>query len=73
VLDAAPRPPCEQAQDYTARRRASACDGVVLPQDLDHGEINKELGAEQNYTAAVDRFIAAPGAGGGPATPAIGA
>jgi acetyl esterase/lipase len=58
--------PCDQAQDYTARARALGVRGEVLPQDLDHGEINKELGAERNYTAAVDRFLSAQGAGGGP-------
>jgi acetyl esterase/lipase len=59
--------PCAQAQAYAARARALGVDGVVLPQDLDHGDINKELGAEQNYTAAVDRFIAAHAGGGNPA------
>ena len=60
-----PDHPCEQAQDYTARARALGVDGEVLPQPLNHGEVNKELGAEENYTAEVDRFIAAHSAGGG--------
>jgi acetyl esterase/lipase len=61
-----PDRPCEQAQDYTARARALGVRGDVLPQELEHGEVNKELGAEANYTAAVDRFLSAQGAGGGP-------
>jgi len=60
--------PCEQAREYVARARALGIDGDVLPMDLDHGDVNKELGAEPDYTAAVDRFIAAHSpAGGGPA------
>ena len=55
--------PCAQARAYTQRARALGVDGAVLPQDLDHGEINKELGAEENYTGAVERFLAAHGAG----------
>jgi acetyl esterase/lipase len=55
--------PCTQAQDYTARARELGVAGEVLPQDLDHGEINKELGAKENYTRAVDSFIASHGAG----------
>ena len=54
--------PCDQAQAYTQRARALGVAGDVLPQDLDHGEVNKQLGAEENYTAAVDRFLAAQGA-----------
>jgi arylformamidase len=54
-----PDRPCEQAQAYTAKARALGVGGEVLPQALKHGEVNKELGAEENYTAAVDRFIAA--------------
>ena len=37
----------------------------MLPQDLKHGEVNKELGAEAEYTAAVDGFIARHEAAGG--------
>jgi acetyl esterase/lipase len=54
-----PDHPCDQAHDYTARARALGVAGEVLPQALKHGEVNKELGAEENYTAEVDRFIAA--------------
>jgi acetyl esterase/lipase len=59
-----PDNPCEQARDYTARARSLGVEGEVLPQALKHGEVNKELGAEENYTAEVDRFIAAHSGGG---------
>jgi hypothetical protein len=38
----------------------------VLPQALSHAEVNKRLGEPGDYTAAVDRFLSAQGAGGGP-------
>jgi hypothetical protein len=60
--------PCEQAQAYTERAKSLGVDGAVLPQALKHGEVNKELGALPDYTAAVDGFIAAHAlAGGSPA------
>ena len=62
-----PDHPCDQARDYTARAQALGVGGQVLPQALKHGEVNKELGEEENYTAAVDRFIAEHNGGGGPA------
>jgi acetyl esterase/lipase len=54
--------PCEQGRAYTDAARALGVAGDVLPQDLNHGEINKELGEKENYTAAVDRFLLAHGA-----------
>ena len=63
-----PDQPCTQAQAYVDRARALGVDGAVLPMELEHGEVNKELGAMPDYTAAVDRFIAQhEAAGGGPA------
>lgn len=55
--------PCDQARAYTAAARALGVAGAALPWALDHAGINRELGAEENYTAAVDRFIAERGAG----------
>ena len=54
--------PCDQARAYTARARSLGIAGAVLPQDLDHAGVNRELGAKENYTAAVDRFLVAQGA-----------
>jgi len=48
------------------RANSLGVEGEVLPQPLNHAEVNRELGAEENYTAAVDRFIAAHAGGGGP-------
>jgi acetyl esterase/lipase len=62
-----PDHPCEQAQEYTTKAKSLGVDGGVLPEPLKHTEVNRELGAEENYTAAVDRFIAAHGSGGAPA------
>ena len=57
--------PCEQAQAYTERAKSLGVAGGVLPQALKHGEVNKELGAHPDYTAAVDRFIATQAPAGG--------
>ena len=62
-----PDRPCEQARDYAARARALGVETVVLPQSLRHDAVNRELGAEENYTAAVDRFIAEHEGAGEPA------
>jgi acetyl esterase/lipase len=63
-----PDQPCGQAREYAARAHALGVDGGVLPVELDHGGVNKALGAEPGYTAAVDRFIEAHApAGGSPA------
>jgi hypothetical protein len=61
-----PDHPCEQAQEYTSRAKSLGVDGGVLPQPLKHAEVNRELGAEENYTAAVDRFIASHSAENSP-------
>ncbi len=55
--------PCDQAQAYAA---AAAKQGVrvsVLPQDLDHAGVNRELGLPGAYTDAVDAFLRSLGAG----------
>jgi len=62
-----PDHPCDQAQAYTSKAKSLGVDGEVLPQALKHSEVNKELGAEESYTAAVDRFIAAHSTAGAPA------
>ena len=62
-----PDHPCDQAREYTERAKSLGVDGEVLPQELKHGQVNRELGAEENYTAAVDQFIAAHSCTGGAA------
>jgi arylformamidase len=49
---------CSEAQKFSARAQQLQRDSQVLPQDLSHREINKDLGADNSYTAAVDKFIA---------------
>lgn len=50
---------CMQAQDFSAHANSLGVITQVLPQDLSHGEINKNLGKESGYTEAVDIFIKA--------------
>ncbi|MDI3380733.1 alpha/beta hydrolase [Xenophilus aerolatus] len=48
---------CGQAQRFAQALRAVGGNADLLPLQLDHGQINAELGAAGAYTAAIDRFI----------------
>lgn len=48
---------CEQARSLQARAATLATRVEVLPQALDHGEINARLGEPGAYTQAVDAFL----------------
>lgn len=48
---------CGQSQRFAQAVRAVGGNAEVLPLQLDHGQINAQLGAPGDYTAAVDRFI----------------
>lgn len=48
---------CLQAQDFSAHAKNLGAFTLVLPEDLSHGEINKNLGIQSDYTEAVDDFI----------------
>jgi acetyl esterase/lipase len=48
---------CLQAQDFNERAKNLGVLTHVLPEDLSHGEINKNLGIQSDYTKAVDDFI----------------
>ncbi|VTY35936.1 Carboxylesterase NlhH [Xylophilus ampelinus] len=48
---------CGQSQRFAQAVRAVGGNAEVLPLQLDHGQINAELGVPGAYTAAVDRFI----------------
>ena len=48
---------CGQSQRFAQAFRAAGGSADVLPLQLDHGQINAELGTAGTYTAAVDRFI----------------
>jgi acetyl esterase/lipase len=49
--------PCAEAQNYKAQAKNFKIHVEVLPQDLSHGEINENLGLDNNYTKAVERFM----------------
>lgn len=48
---------CDQAERLAARARALGTVVEVLPQDLNHGDINARLGEPGAYTDAVDTFL----------------
>jgi acetyl esterase/lipase len=50
--------PCQQSDAMARHVRAQGGRAEVLPQDLDHGEINAQLGRESDYTRAVEAFMA---------------
>lgn len=52
-----PTSPCAEARAFAARASGMGVSVEVLPEALDHGEINKELGLPSTYTREVSRFI----------------
>lgn len=50
--------PCQQSEAMARHVRHQGGRAEVLPQDLDHGEINAQLGLESDYTRAVETFMA---------------
>jgi len=48
---------CPAARRFAAKAVALGGRATVLPLDLDHGEINSELGRSPGYTASVDDFL----------------
>ncbi|MNV12069.1 Carboxylesterase NlhH [compost metagenome] len=49
--------PCQQSDAMTRHVRNQGGRAEVLPQDLDHGEINAQLGLDSDYTRAVEAFM----------------
>jgi len=49
---------CPQAQGFVDKAVPLGMRASVLQEDLSHGDINRELGAESAYTDAVEAFIA---------------
>jgi acetyl esterase/lipase len=49
---------CPSAQRFAARANALGTRAEVLEEDLGHGEINRELGLDSQYTRRVERFLA---------------
>ncbi len=52
-----PDAPCQQFTDMARHVRHLGGRAEVLPQDLDHGEINAQLGLDSDYTRAVETFM----------------
>lgn len=52
-----PDKPCLQADAFVQKARSLGMQAQLLPQALSHGEINKNLGLNNGYTAAVDSFL----------------
>lgn len=48
---------CSAAQRFAAKASSLGGLATVLPLDLNHGEINSELGRSPGYTASVDDFL----------------
>ena len=51
------RDSCPAAQAFAGKARSFGGRATVLPVDLNHGEVNGELGRSQAYTALVDEFM----------------
>jgi acetyl esterase/lipase len=51
------RDACPQAERFVAKAVSLGSRASVLPQALSHNEINKTLGEDSAYTAAVDQFM----------------
>lgn len=51
--------PCEQAYSYQHRAQELGVQVEVLEQNLNHGEINGQLGLENPYTTRVEKFMSA--------------
>ncbi|BEP94203.1 alpha/beta hydrolase [Acidovorax sp. A79] len=49
--------PCRQSDAMARHVRHQGGRAEVLPQDLDHGEINAQLGLDSDYTRAVEAFM----------------
>lgn len=50
--------PCDQAQAYADKSQGLGIRAAVLPEPMNHGEINSALGAPGRYTDDVEAFMA---------------
>ena len=48
---------CGQAREYSAKAQTLGAKASVLPVDLAHGSVNRELGRTGSYTSSVDQFL----------------
>lgn len=52
-----PTSPCDEGRKFAQKGASLGVAMRVLPEDLNHGEINHELGAPSEYTEAVAKYI----------------
>ena len=52
---------CPAARRFAAKAVSMGGRATVLPVDLNHGEINRELGRSPGYTASIDAFLRSVG------------
>ncbi len=52
-----PSSPCDEARGFAQRAQTLGVGVQVLPEALSHGEINRDLGADSEYTRAVARWM----------------
>lgn len=52
-----PTSPCDEGREFAQKAASLGVAMRVLPEDLDHGEINHDLGTPSDYTAAVGKYI----------------
>lgn len=52
------RDSCPAAQAFVAKAQSLGTHAAVLPEDLSHLQINRELGAASDYTRQVERYMA---------------
>ncbi len=49
---------CDQAGRFVSKAQSLGVRATVLKEDLSHKDINQRLGEKQDYTKAVDSFLA---------------
>ena len=54
-----PTSPCDEARKLAQRAESLSVPARVLPEAMQHGEINAQLGLSSDYTQAVSNWISA--------------
>lgn len=52
-----PTSPCDEGREFARKATSLGVAMQVLPEDLDHGEINRDLGAPSAYTEQVGAYV----------------
>lgn len=56
-----PDKPCKQTEDFVAKAKQMGVRASTLPVAMSHGEINSDVGLENELTRAIDQFMASLG------------